>query len=230
MTSYYICSVCCEPVKTTDFQQHCKKHGKKCAKTLSVNFKQIFDTAYGLWNRDTKPLSMYFIIARLVISKLEGVDTSNWSYVFDYEYPEFIAHAKPTTKIHSAPTMCVIKFAIKDAAIFEELIERSKGTEKEKVLKEMVTTTTPTVMVYYEEWKRLRAQEWKNDDTQTLFMTVYMFLHEMYHILGYGEWDAGRKSTIAMYRVFSLLVGIPEQELERWKTDKREQDKRPIAY
>ena len=116
------------------------------------------------------------------------------------------------------------RFVIKDKEKFGELIEKYKGTEEEQMLKAMVSTSPTTVVVCGREWGRLSLQ-WISEgksSSDIMMLTVYFFLHEMYHIVGFGEKDSTTKASIAMYRVFRQNVGIPEHEIDRWKYEEKQ--------
>lgn len=191
---------------------------------LKLKLKQLLDQARKEWNNNRRPLSIYFEIAKIIMSKVEGSDTTSWDYILDCEYPEMIAELIPKLSSEIPPVMCHIRFEVKDKTKFDELIEKYRSTEEEHIIRKMVSTSIPIIVVFLEEWARLKQTEWKTP-SNIMIMSVYFFLHEMYHILGYGEWDAGRKSTVAVHRIFGMLLSIPESEIERWKRDKKRRTK-----
>lgn len=224
MASYYICPVCMEPIEVEKYGEHRKMHGKTDDKTDSSKLKQILDESEKSWKKKSNnSISLFFEIARRVLSEIEKVDTSTWSYVFDNDVPHLMSDVQPSVPSPYAPVMCHIRFKIKDKLKFKQLLKKYKGTEEERLLKEMVSTNMPVVVVYRKEWSRLVFQ-WKSEDKSSsdiMMLTVYFFLHEMYHILGFGEKDSTTKASVAMYRVFGQNVGIPEHEIERWKYEEK---------
>lgn len=227
MIYYHICPTCSKLVKKTAYKRHSQKHGKMKAKDnrLKLKLKQLLDKARKEWNNNPRPLSIYFEIAKIIMFKVEGSDTTSWDYILDSEYPEMMAELIPKSSSKISPVMCHIRFEVKDKTKFDGLIEKYHDTEKEYIIRKMVSTSIPLIVVFLEEWVRLKQTEWITP-SNIMIMSVYFFLHEMYHILGYGEWDAGRKSTVAVHRIFGMLLSIPETEIERWKSDKRKKDKR----
>jgi hypothetical protein len=90
----------------------------------------------------------------------------------------------------------------------------------------MVSISIPTVVVYGKEWAdyAFNGDEGKSS-TDILMLTVFFFLHEMYHIIGFGEKDSTTKAAVAMYQIFEQNVGIPEHEVQRWKYEEELKDK-----
>lgn len=225
MANYHICPVCKEPIQVEKYEEHHKTHGKANDETDTSKLKQILDESGKSWKKrnDNNPISLFFEIARRVISEIEKVDTSSWDYVLGKDVPASMTF-KPSVPSPFPPVMFHPRFVIKDKKKFEELIEKYKGTEKEHQLKALVSTTPTTVIVCGKEWSRLSFQ-WKSEgksSSDIMMLTVYFFLHEMYHILGFGEKDSTTKASIAIYRIFGQNVGIPEHEIERWRYEEKQ--------
>lgn len=223
MPNYHVCPTCKEAIDVEKYDDHIKTHGKIKDKTNLKTLKRTLDDAEKSWKQkgDENPVTLFFEIAKRIFSKIEKVDTSSWDYVFDTDVPDLISDMKIVVPSPHPPVMCHIKFAIKDKAKFEELIEKYKGTEKEQMLKEMVSTSIPTVVVFRKELGRLFLQ-WSSEgksSSNTMITTVFFFLHEMYHIIGFGEKDSSVKASIAIHQFFGMLVVIPEHEIQRWKLE-----------
>jgi len=225
MANYHICPICREPIEVEKYTAHIKTHGEVKNETDSTKLKQILDDAEKAFSKKKKAnaITLFFEIARRVFSEVEKVDTSSWDYVFDYEIPNIMADIHVSVPSPYPPVMCHIKFRIKDKGKFDELIKKYGGTKQEAMLKEMVSTNKPIVVVHEKEWSRLYFQ-WKSEGksfSDILMLTVYFFLHEMYHIIGFGEKDSTTKACIAMFQIFGTNVGIPEHEIERSKYEEK---------
>jgi len=169
------------------------------------------------------PVTLFFEVAKGVFHEMENRDASGWNYMLDSEFPELMSIAQVTVPSPYPALMCAPHFAIKDKQIFEELLKRNKGTQKEYLLKEVVLKNAPTIIVYEKELSN-KFSEWQQEGMDTssiMIMTVYFFLHEMYHIIGLGEKDASAKASNAIYKIFSELVSIPEHEIDRWDLEKK---------
>lgn len=226
MVNYYMCPICMNPIEVEKYEEHHKTHGKTNDKTDTSKLKQILDESEKSWKRknDNNPISLFFEISRRVLSEIEKVDTSTWTYVFDDDIPNIMSSVQPSVPSPYPPIMCHIRFKIKDKVKFEQLLKKTKGTEDEQLLKEMVSTNMPVVVVHKKEWSRL-ALQWKSEgksSSDVMMLNVYFFLHEMYHILGFGEKDSTTKASIAMYKIFGQNVGIPEHEIERWRLEEKQ--------
>jgi hypothetical protein len=225
LANYHICPICMNPIEVEKYEEHRKTHGKTDDKTDISKLKLILDGSENSWKKkaDKNPITLFFEIARRVFSETEKVDTSSWNYVFDNEIPNSMTFV-PIVPTPCPPVMYHPRFVIKDKEKFEQLIEKYKGTEEEKILKAMVSTTPTTVVVCGREWGRLSLQ-WISEgksSSDIMMLTVYFFLHEMYHIVGLGEKDSTTKASIAMYRIFGRNVGIPEHEIDRWKYEEKQ--------
>ena len=225
MASYYICPVCTEPIEVEKYAEHRKKHGKTSDDADSSIVKQILDESEKSLKKknDNNPISLFFEIARRIFSEIAHVDTSSWDYMFDNDVPDSMTIV-PSVPSPYPPIMYHPRFVIKDKEKFEQLVEECKGTEDEQLLKAMVSTNPTTVVVCGKEWGR-QSLQWKSEGksfADIMMLTVYFFLHEMYHILGFGEKDSTTKASIAMYRLFGQHVGIPEHEIERWRLEEKQ--------
>jgi len=221
MTNYYICPVCKEPIKVESYAEHFGKHGKKEEKTDLTLLQSILDDAnkFCTLKGNNNVVSLCFEIARRVFSEVEKTDTTTYNYVLDSEYPDLMSTAKVGVPSPYPPIMCTFKYRIKDKLLFEKLLRKYEGTPKGQMLKDMVSKHTPTVMVFQKELAK-QFIEWKSKGmtaSDITIMTVYFFLHEMYHILGFGEKDSSTKASLAIYEVFHQNIGFPEHEIERWK-------------
>jgi len=230
MANYHICPICKEPIEVEKYTAHIKTHGEVKDKTDSTKLKQILDDSERVSKKKkARAMALCFEIARRIFSEVEKVDTSSWDYVFDYEIPNIMADVRVRVPSPYPPVMCHIKFRVKDKVKFDKLIKKYKGTGQEAILKEMVSTNIPIVVVHGKEWSRLYFQ-WKSEgksSSDILMLTVFFFLHEMYHIMSFGEKDSTTKASIAMYQIFGTNVGIPEHEIKRWKyEEKLEKEKR----
>lgn len=222
MANYYICPVCTEPIEVENYAEHFEKHGKKEKYRDSRILERILEDAEKSWKLkgNNNVLSLHFEISRRILSEVEKIDTSSWVYLFDYDIPHIMSNVQPSVPSPYPPVMCHIRFKIKDKEKFEQLLAKHEEvTEEMQLLKEIVSTNMPVVVVYGKEWSRLVLQ-WKSEgkpSSDFMMLTVYFFLHEMYHILGFGEKNSTTKASVAMYRIFGQMVGIPEHEIERWK-------------
>ena len=225
-SSYHICPICKRPIEAKRYQKHQKTHGKN--KTRSkvdlTKLNRILDGANRAYEKKKgNALFLFFDIARKAFSEVENIDTSLWNYVFDHEYPKLVAQARMRVPSPHPPMMCHIKFEIKDKKVFDKLCEKYKGTEKEAMLKAMVSQNIPTIVVYGKNWAN-QVLQWKSEgmtSTDIEMLTVFFFLHEMYHIMGFGEKDATTKASVIMNEVFGQNIGIPEHEIERWKYEEK---------
>jgi len=221
-TGYYICEICEKPIKANVYDKHLEEHPEKeiSAKVDLEKLKRILNEAKEAYERKGRnALSLFFEMARRAFAETEKVDTSSWSYIFDYEIPEMISQVRVRVPSKYPPIMCHIKFRVKDKKLFDDLCKKYRGTEKETVLKAMVTMNIPVVVVYGKNWGK-QVLEWKAEglsSTSIQMLTVYFFLHEMYHILGFGEKDASTKASKIMSRIFGQRILIPEHEIERWR-------------
>jgi hypothetical protein len=231
MANYFICPTCMKPIEVEKYEEHSKTHGKRNDKTDTSKLKQILDESRKSLEdkKDSNPISLFFEIARRIISEIEHVNTSSWDYMFDNDVPNSMTIV-PSVPSPYPPIMYHPRFVIKDKEKFEQLVEECKGTEDEQLLKAMVSTNPTTVVVCGKKWGR-QSLQWKSEGKSSadiMMLTVYFFLHEMYHILGFGEKDSTTKASVAMYRIFGQNVGIPEHEIDRWKYEeelkKREAD------
>jgi len=226
MANYHICPVCKEPIKVENYTEHFEKHGKKEEDTDLAIIKRILDEAKESWKLkgNNNVVSLYFEIAKRVFSEVEKIDTSTYNYVFDSEYPDLMSIAKVEVPSPHPAIMCAPKFRIKDKALFEKLLRKYRGTPKEQMLKDMVSKRIPTVVVFGKELTK-QFIEWKSKGmtaSDITIMTVYFFLHEMYHIEGFGEKDSSVKASIAVQKIFGQRVSIPEHEIERWKFEEKQ--------
>lgn len=226
MTNYYICPICTNPIEVEKYEEHRKTHGKTNDETDTSKLKQILDESKKSWKKinDNNPISLFFEIARRVISEIEKVDTSSWRYVFDYEIPNLMTTIEPRVPSPYPPIMChIYEIKVKDKETLEQLIKEHRITKKEQMVLTMVLTNKPIIVVYGREWSG-QCLQWKSEgksSTDTMMLTAYFFVHEMYHILGFGEKDSTIKGSMAMYRIFGQNLGIPEHEIERWKYEEK---------
>jgi hypothetical protein len=229
MANYCICPVCTEPIEVEKYEAHRKTHREPDYETDTSKLKQILDESKNSCKKknDNSPISLFFVIAKRVLSEIEKIDTSGWTYLFDNNIPEIMQNVQPGVPSPYPPIMCHIKFKVKDKAKFEQLLKKHRGTEVEQVLKSMVSTNMPLVVVYKREWARhvLEMKAEGKPSTDIMILDVYFFLHEMYHILGFGEKDSTTKASIAMYKIFGQKVGIPEHEIDRWKYEEEHNKK-----
>lgn len=225
MPNYFICPFCMNPIEVEKYEEHRKTHGEPDYKTDISKLKQILEESSKSCKarNDNSPISLFFEIAKRVLSEIEKTDTSTWAYLFDDDIPEIMQNVQPAVPSPYPPIMCHIKFKVKDKAKFEQLLKKHKGTEVEQALKKMVSTNMPLVVVYKREWARhvLEMNAEGKPSTDIMMLDVYFFLHEMYHILAFGEKDSTTKASIAMYKIFGQKVGIPEHEIDRWKYEEK---------
>jgi len=221
MVSYHICPICKKLVEVKRYNEHFESHEE--SKTDSWDKARLERIMQGAKKasegKDKDFLFFSFEVARRAFCEIEGVDTYSWNYVLESDYHDFIENARITVPSPYPPTMCHIKFRIKDKQKYEELLRKYRGTETEILLKEMVSRNIPTIVVYDKNLTKLVLQ-WKSEGmtkTEIIMLIVYFFLHEMYHILGFGEKDSTIKASVVMHQVFRQNIGIPEHEIQRWK-------------
>jgi hypothetical protein len=218
---YYLCEFCDQPIKVHKFSKHYEKvHPNKTSKKVDLeHLKRVLNESKDSDPTKGKdPISLFFEIAKRVYSDVEKTDTSTYSFTYDYEVKEFIAQAKPTTQTPYPPIMMHPKWTVKDQKIYEQLLGKYKGTEKEMILRSMINGV-PVVIVCKDNYRQYLLERLKEGKTKgdIMLLTVFFFLHEMYHIRGYGERDADTKAANAMLEVFGQRVAIPDYEIERWK-------------
>jgi hypothetical protein len=225
-TGYYICEICEKPVKATLYDKHLEEHGERriTSKVDLGKLERILNEAKEAYERKGRnALFLFFEIARRAFAETEKVDTSSWSYIFDYEIPEIISQVRVRVPSKYPPIMCHIKFKVKDKRLFDKLCKKYKGTEKETILKTMVTKNIPVIVVHGKNWGK-QVLEWKAEGLSSAdiqMLTVFFFLHEMYHILGFGEKDATTKASKIMSQMFGQRMLIPEHEIERWRFEEK---------
>ena len=222
---YYICEFCNRPIKIHKFKRHRKKvHPNETSKKCDLErLKKILNESK---NSDLSeghdPLSLWFELAKRVFSEIEGIDTSDYTYVYDYQVKKLLERAIHTTHAPYPPTMMHLKAVVKDQKIYNQLLKKYKGTKKEKTLKAMIKGI-PVVIVCKENYANL-VLEWRGKGwsvSEIMYLTVFFYLHEMYHINGYGERDADVKAANAILEIFGRRVGVPDYEIERWQEHKR---------
>jgi DNA polymerase III delta prime subunit len=225
MANYRICPICSEPIKAKKYREHLKTHGKR--KTSSANLaklKRILNSAKKAFEKKKgNALFLSFEMARRAFSEVEKVDTSSWDYVFDYQVPNVLSKARTTVPTAYPPTMCHLRYEVKDKQLFEEFCRKNPESREEAIIKEMMLHNKPIIVVYRKNWANLVLQ-WKSEgmsSTDVEMLTVYFFLHEMYHILGFGEKDATIKACIIMSEIFAHPIGIPEHEIKRWEYEEK---------
>ena len=229
MANYYICPVCKEPINVKSYSEHFEKHDEKKEKTDLILLQNILDDAKKscTLKGNNNVISLFFEVARRVFSEVEKTDTTTYNYVLDSEYPDLMPKAKVEVPSPHPPIMCVFRYKIKDKALFEKVLRKYEGTSKEQILKDMVSKRTPTIMVFQKELAR-EFIEWKSKgmtSSDILMLTVFFFLHEMYHIIGFGERDSDVKASIAVQKIFGQMVSIPEHEIDRWKYEEEHKKK-----
>ncbi|HML02982.1 MAG TPA: hypothetical protein VK487_06375 [Candidatus Bathyarchaeia archaeon] len=220
MTNYKICPFCEEPIKVEIFGEHFEKHGKKKETDLVLRTKIFEDAEQSLKSKGADDgLSFDFEVAKRVFSEIEKIDTSDYNYILDSEYPDLMSRATVSVPSPYSPIMCTFRYKIRDKKLFEKVLKKYEGTPKEQVLKGMVSDHTKTIMVFQSEYVR-SLLEWKSKgmtNSDIMVITTFFFLHEMYHIIGYGERDSDIKASNAIFKIFGQLVSIPEHEITRWK-------------
>jgi len=163
------------------------------------------------------PVSLFFEVAKRVYSEVEKTDTSNYSFIYDDEMKEFAESATPTTRSSHPPIMIHPRWVVRNQKMYDQLLKKYKGTEKETILRAMIRGV-PVVIVCKDNYRNYLSGWLKEGRkaSEVMLLTVFFFLHEMYHINGYGERDADVKGANATLEVFGQRVGIPDYEIERW--------------
>lgn len=225
MANYNICPICKKPIEVEKYEAHRKTHGKTHDETDLTKLKQILEESEKAWKKknDNNSISLYFEVARRVIFEIEKTDTSSWDYVLDKDIPHLVSNLTSSVPSPYPPIMCHITYKIKDKEKFDQLAEEYEGTKEGQLLREMVSTTIPVVVVFGKEWSR-QCLQWQSEGRQSadiMMLNVYFFVHEMYHILGLGEKDSTIKGALAMYRIFGQNLVIPAYEIERWKYEEK---------
>lgn len=222
---YYICEFCNRPIKIHKFERHRKKvHPNETSKKCDLErLKKILNESKKADpSEGHDPLSLWFEVAKRVFSEIEGIDTSNYTYAYDYQVKKLLERATPTTHAPYPPTMMHVKAVVKDQKIYDQLLEKYKGTKTEKALKALIKGI-PVVIVCKENYANL-VSEWRGKEwsvSEIMFLTVFFYLHEMYHINWYGERDADVKAANAILEIFGRRVVVPDYEIERWQEHKR---------
>jgi len=225
MEIHHICPICREPIEAQKYREHLKAHGKRrpISADLTKLERILNDVKKAFENRKGNALFLSFEMARRAFTETEKVDTSLWNHCFDYEIPEITSQVHVRVPSKYPPIMCHIKFKVKDKKLFDELCKKYQGTEKETILKEMVSHNIPVIVVFRKNWAN-QVLQWKSEGMSSAdieMLTVYFFLHEMYHVLGFGEKDSTIKASMIMSQIFGQTVGIPEHEIERWKYEEK---------
>jgi len=218
---YYICEFCNQPIKTHEFDRHRKEvHQNETSKKSDLErLKKVLNKSKD--SDPTKghdPLSLWFEVAKRIFSETQNIDTANYSYVYDYQVKDLLDAAIPTTRPPHPPIMMHLSGVIKDQKIYAQLLEKYRGTEKEKTLRDIVKGI-PVVIVCRDNYSNLVA-EWRREGKTTsdmMLLTIFFYLHEMCHINGCGEKDADVKAANAIFEVFGMRIAIPDYEIERWK-------------
>lgn len=204
--------------------KHFKKHqknehpDKKSIPKINLNLKKILDRAKTLYRRDNKfILNASFDVAKRIFSLIENVDPSEFPMIYDYEIKEFLELTISTTHAPYPPLMMHIKGVIRDETLYKELLKEYKGTKDEETVKGLVGSRKEVIICYddYIEWMsdcRAQGMAWSD----IMFLTVYFFLHEFYHIIGEGKRMACTKASIAYLKGLGHRLIIPDYELERW--------------
>lgn len=222
---YYICEFCNRPIKIHKFSKHRRKvHPNKTSKQCDLErLKKILDESKDSdASKGHHPLSLWFEVAKRVFSEIEGADTSDYAYIYNHQVKEFLEETIPTTHSPYPPIMIHVKGVIKDQKMYNQLLKKYKGTKKETILKEMIKAI-PVVIVCKDNYANY-VLEWRREGrtvSDIMFLTVFFYLHEMYHIIGYGERDADIKAANAILEIFGIRIGIPDYEIERWKEYER---------
>lgn len=226
MANYRICPVCREPFEVEKYKKHLETHGKRKTNSRnSAKLKRVLDGAKKAFEKKKgNALFLSFEMARRAISEVEKVRTSSWEYVFDYQVPNILSVARTSVPIQHPPTMCHLGYKIKNKQLFEEFRRKKLGTaEEQRIARENVPKNIPVIVVYGKNWANL-VMQWKSQgksSTEIEMLTVFLFLHEMYHILGFGERDATIKSCLIMSEIFVHPIVIPEHEIKRWRYEEK---------
>lgn len=114
--------------------------------------------------------------------------------------------------------MLHLKGVVKNQKLYHQWLKKHKGTKEEKTLKAMIKGI-PVVIVCKENYDNL-VLEWRRGGktvSDMMILTVFFYLHEMYHINGYGERDADVKAANSILEIFGNRIAIPDYEIERWR-------------
>lgn len=218
---YYICEFCNQPIKIHKFDRHRRKvHPNESSKKTDLErLKKILNESKNSdSSKGRNPLSLWFEVAKNVFSEIENVETTNYAYVYDWQLKEFLEEAIPTSHAPHPPTMLHLRGVVKDKKMYDEFLKKYKGTEKEKNLKAIIEGF-PVIIVCKENYKNL-VSEWRREGktvSDMMVLTVFFYLHEMYHINGYGEEDADVKAANSILQIFGHRIAMPDYEIERWE-------------
>ena len=220
---YHICELCGKAICVDNFKKHKKKEhpDSKPIPKLNINFKKIFDKAKKKYHRDIKSVfNVSFDMAKKIFTLVENVDSSEFSIIYDYEIKDFLNQTVFTTKPPHPPLMIHITGVIRDKEVYNELLKKYKGTKNEEIIKGLVGSRKEVIVCFdnYLKWMsdyRAQGMAWSD----IIFLTVYFFLHEFYHILGEGERMTTTKASIAYLKTLGQRLTIPDYEIERWKED-----------
>ena len=231
---YNICEFCNLPIKIHKFKKHRKMvHPNVTSKESDPELlKKLLNTAKDSdKSKGCDPLSLFFEIAKLIFSEIEQIDTSKYTFVYASQLKGLIETAIPTTiTAPYPPTMMHLKTVVKDPKIYAQVLEKYKGTEIEKIIKEEVKGV-PRVIVFKRNYANLVLEKLSNGakSSDIMVLTVFFYLHEMYHINGCDEKDSDVKAANAILEIFGIRIVIPDYELERWKEHKRFRKERRAA-
>jgi len=217
---YHICEFCGKAIRVIDFKKHKQeKHpDKEPISRININLKKILNESKKKYHRNDKLiLNTSFDIAKRIFSLVENIDTSIFSIIYDYEIKEFLEQTISTTHPPHPPLMIHITGVIKDETIYNELLKKYKGTKDEKIVKGLVGSRKEVIICFknYVKWMseyRTKGIEWSD----IIFLTVYFFLHEFYHIIGEGERMAATNAAMALLKTLGTRIVIPDYEIERW--------------
>lgn len=218
---YYICEFCNQPIEIHKFNGHRKKvHPKETSKKTDLErLKRILNESKNSDpSKGRDPLSLWFEVAKKVFSEIEKVDATNYTYVYDWQIKKFLEEAIPTSHAPHPPTMLHLKGVVKNQKLYHQWLKKHKGTKEEKTLKAMIKGI-PVVIVCKENYDNL-VLEWRRGGktvSDMMILTVFFYLHEMYHINGYGERDADVKAANSILEIFGNRIAIPDYEIERWR-------------
>jgi len=218
---YYICEFCNQPVKIHKFDRHRKEAhpNKQSEKGNLERLKRILnESKRSDLSEGRDPLCLWFEVAKGVFSGIEKIDTTNYTYAYDWQMKDILGDAIPTSHAPHPPTMIHLRGVIGNKQVYDEFLKKHRGTEIEKCLKAMIKGF-PVVIVCKENYHNLTS-EWRKKGitvSDMMILTVFFYLHEMYHINGYGEREADVKAANSILGIFGHRIAIPDYEIERWK-------------
>jgi len=219
---FYICELCGKAIRVEKFKEHTEEEHPDVEpiRKLDFNLKKILDASKKKHPKNDKfILNVSFDVAKVIFNLVENSDSSEFSIIYDYEIKEFLEQTTSTTHPPHPPLMMHITGVISNKELYNELLQKYKGTKDEEIIKGLVGSRKEVIVCYdnYIEWMHeyrfSRGIAWPN----IIFLTVNFFLHEFYHIIGEGEKMATTKAATSMLKTLGQRIEIPDYEIKRWE-------------